>query len=449
VDVATLRLPIRLPGHAEPRRASLAERMAETQTPGLAVAVIDGGDLAWAGGFGVLEAGKAAPVTPDTIFQVCSVSKHAAMVGALRLVQEGRLDLDEDVNRRLTSWRLPPSGGWPPRVTVRHLLGHTAGLTQNWYRGFWRDEPAPTLLQVLEGEPPANTPPVRATLLPGSRFRYSGSHYSVLQQLMIDVVGQPFPELMRELVFEPLAMRDSSYDQAFPERHGSVAVGHYTGAQPLRGGWRVLPEMAGAGLWSSAPDLARLALELQRARRGGPTAVLRPETAAEAFRPGPGGEYGLGMALWGEGDGRTFGHGGDNIGYKCRSVAYRERGLGGVVLTNGDDGWMVVDDVLSGVAEHQGWPGFDARPATLDRLPDGAAGHVGAYALRDDYTLRVTLEGGRLLLHAPDQAPLPLLPTGPAAYVTAPLDLAVTFADDALELDGQRAPRLATPSSAG
>jgi hypothetical protein len=207
--------------------------------------------------------------------------------------------------------------------------------------------------------------------------------------------------------------------------------------------------MAAAGLWSSAPDLARLALELQRARQGGATVLLRPEIAAEAFRPGPGGEYGLGMAFWGEGDGQTFGHGGDNLGYKCRSVAYRDRGLGGVVLTNGDDGWMLVDDLLSGVAEHQGWPGFDVRPAPLDRLPDGAERQVGEYALRDDYALRVTLADGRLRLHAPDQPPLALLPTGPAAYVTAPLELRVAFADDALELDGQRAARRATPSSAG
>ncbi len=181
----------------------IQERMAYHKTPGLSVAVINGGRIAWTRGYGVLEAGRDAPVTPDTIFQACSISKHVAMAGVLRLVAEGVLDLDEDVNRYLTSWKLPPNGTWQPRVTLRQLLGHTAGLVYNWYRGFRRGAEIPTLLDVLEGSPPANTPPVRVVMLPGTRFRYSGSHYSVIQQVMVDATGTPFPELMRRLVFEP------------------------------------------------------------------------------------------------------------------------------------------------------------------------------------------------------------------------------------------------------
>src|SRR5262249_49337217 len=163
-------------------RVSILKRMTYYTTPGLSVAVINGGTIEWARGYGVLEAGKATPVTPDTIFQACSISKHVAMVGALSLVQDGKLDLDEDINRYLTSWKLPANGTWQPHAPPRQLLAHTAGLTQTWYRGFHPGEPVPTLPDVLEGRPPANTPPIRSVLLPGSEFRYSGSHYSVLQQ---------------------------------------------------------------------------------------------------------------------------------------------------------------------------------------------------------------------------------------------------------------------------
>jgi CubicO group peptidase (beta-lactamase class C family) len=133
--------------------SSLLERLAYYHTPGLTVAVIDSGEIAWSRGYGVLDAGTGQPVTPGTIFQACSISKHVAMVSTLHLVQDGVLDLDEDVNRYLTSWKLPANGHWEPKVTIRHLLGHTAGLTQNWYRGFRRGDSVPSLLQVLDGQP--------------------------------------------------------------------------------------------------------------------------------------------------------------------------------------------------------------------------------------------------------------------------------------------------------
>jgi CubicO group peptidase (beta-lactamase class C family) len=417
--------------------------MGETQTPGVSVALIEGGELVAAEGFGVLEAGKPARVTPETIFQVCSISKHVAMVGALRLVQEGRLNLDEDVNRRLKSWQIPPNGGWQPVVTARQLLGHTAGLTQNWYRGYWRDEPAPTLLQVLDGQPPANAPPIRATLLPGSRFRYSGSHYSVLQQLLVDITGTPFPELMRELVLDPLGMHASSYDQAFPEtRPALVAVGHYIGAQPVRGGWRVLPELAAAGLWSSAPDLARLAVELQGARQGKPTVFLRADVVDEAFRTGPDAEWGLGVTIQGEADSRTFGHGGDNVGYKCRTLASCDGGDGIVVLTNGDDGSIIVEELLSGIAEQRRSRGLAPLPQPNGQPLRTAHDHVGRYLLGSDFELHVTLDEDGLCLHAHRQPPPRLEAIDASSYVTAPLDLKVTFTAAGLELDGQVALRI-------
>jgi CubicO group peptidase (beta-lactamase class C family) len=409
-------------------RQSIPDRMDYYKTPGLSVALINGGMLEWARGYGVLENGKSTQVTANTIFQVCSISKHVAMVGTLSLAQAGLIDLDEDINRYLASWKLPANGAWQPRVTVRQLLGHTAGLTSNWYRGFRQGERIPTLLQVLEGQPPANTPPVRSVLIPGSQFRYSGSHYSVLQQLLVDVTNTLFPQLMRELVFEPLNMTNSSYDQAYPDaRPDSTAVGHYIGGEPVHGKWRILPEMAAAGLWTTATDLALLAIEIQRAHAGESSRVLRKETVDQALTSQVAESFGLGMELGGPAEGRHFGHGGDNIGYKCLTTAYIEGGMGAVMLTNGDDGFGVMLDLLRAIAEEYRWPDETPKRTAISLSPQIYDGYVGAYELRPAFTCLVSKQGDRLFLHVTNQAPFELQPLSEATFFAQVLNSQISF----------------------
>lgn len=410
------------------QRATLAERMAFYTTPGLSVAVIKDGTVAWARGYGVVETGRSIPVTPDTIFQACSISKHVAMVGALRLVQDGVLDLDADINHSLVSWKLPPNGTWQPRITTRQLLGHTAGLTQNWYRGFERGAVAPTLPQVLDGQPPANTPPVRVALLPQSQFRYSGSHYSVLQQLMVDVTNTPFPELMRDLVFKPLGMHNSSYDQASPEtRQESVAVGHAIGGTPVHGKWRVIPEMAGAGLWTTAVDLAQVACEIQRAYAGKPTKVLDKAMVEQALMPQVVPSFGLGVQLEGAGTARRFGHGGDNIGYKCVSTAYLEHGLGAVVMTNADDGISVAQELLYTIAQAYDWPDYAPKRIPISINPHRYAAYVGAYEVRPGFVVTVQKQGDTLHVQVSGQPPFEIQPSSDTTFFAQVVSSEITF----------------------
>jgi len=410
------------------RRATLAERLAFHNTPGLSVAVINEGKVEWARGYGVVEAGRDDPVTADTIFQACSISKHVAMIGALRLVQDGVLDLDEDANRYLTSWRAPANGAWQPRVTVRQLLGHTAGLTYCWYRGFRHGDATPTLPQVLDGVGPANTPPVRVVLLPGTQFRYSGSHYSVLQQLMVDATGTPFPMLMRALVLDPLGMRNSSYDQSYPDtRPATTAVGHYLGGAPVDGQWRVIPEMAGAGLWTTPGDLARLACAIQHAHTKAATGFLTPDLVDQALTPQIDASFGLGTQLEGPDTVRRFGHGGDNIGYKCFTTAYLEHGLGAVVMTNADDGAWVALEVLRRIADEYGWP--DYTPARAATSVDARAydGYAGTYALRPGVTIGIERKGDTLLLTLQGQPAIELRPSSDTTFLSPAVNSAITF----------------------
>src|SRR4030095_4664690 len=166
-------------------------------------------------------------LTADTLFQVGSMSKAISAVGALRLVDEGVLDLDEDINRRLVSWTIPANGTWVPRVTLRHLLGHAGGVSVQLFPGYATGDAIPTLRQILDGAEPANSAPIRVQIVPGTHYRYSSGGYAVLQQLMIDVTGRSFPALMRDLVLDPLGMANSTFEQPLPEsRWTTAAVGH-------------------------------------------------------------------------------------------------------------------------------------------------------------------------------------------------------------------------------
>jgi CubicO group peptidase (beta-lactamase class C family) len=412
---------------------ALAERMERLLVPGVSVAVIDAGRMEWARGYGVREAGRPDPVTPSTLFQAASISKPVAVLAALRLVGEGRLDLDEDVNRYLTSWRVPANGGWQPRVTLRQLMCHGAGLTVHGFPGYHRDRPIPTLVQVLDGTAPANTPPVRGNAVPGTQFRYSGGGTSVMQRLLMDVTGRPFPDLMRELVLDPLGMADSSYEQPLPEnRQNLAASGHRTGGGVVAGRWHVYPEQAAAGLWTPPSDLAKLALSVQRARGGKPHPFLSPELIDEMLTPQVEEHIGLGFFLEGQGAERRFGHTGGNEGFRCRLVAYSERGQGAAVMTNGDFGGLIFEELLGAIADEYGWPGYRPQgrvPAILDARVHER--YVGSYQLKPGFELTVTANGGALSVHATGQdAPLELRPLSETDYFAIAVDAEIAFSTD-------------------
>ncbi|WP_370672330.1 serine hydrolase domain-containing protein [Streptomyces sp. SolWspMP-5a-2] len=324
-------------GSPAPRLPMLRHRV-----PGVGVAVISDGGLRGAWGFGTLGADDPAPVDERTVFQVGSISKHVTALGVLALVQEGRLDLDTDVNRMLTGWRLPGDG-----VTLRHLLTHTAGLGAQSYDGYRAGLPMPTPAQVLDGAHPALTPPVRPVGPPGSPYLYSSSNYTVVQQVLQDVTGQDFAPLMRALVLDPLGMRDSDFAPRVPDLPGTtLARNHDAAGAPYPEGWHLYPESAAGGLWSTPRDLARVAVEVQRAVSGGPSAVLGAEAAAELLRTHPGTPGGLGTAGKAYGGRRWFGHTGGVPGFRALTWADPDRGLGLVVTANSDAGEDFLRELL-------------------------------------------------------------------------------------------------------
>ena len=173
-----------------PHPVPLLERLDVLGVPGVSVAVIQDGQVEWTGGYGVREAGVAGPVSAETMFQAASISKPVTALAVLQLVQEGVLDLDEDVNRYLRSWKVPANGPWQPRITLRHLLSHTAGMTVHGFPGYTAAGPMPSLREILDGTGRANTFPIRVDSPAGLQFRYSGGGTTVVQQLLLH--GLPY-----------------------------------------------------------------------------------------------------------------------------------------------------------------------------------------------------------------------------------------------------------------
>jgi CubicO group peptidase (beta-lactamase class C family) len=406
-----IRLPSPLPYEAEPP-SELTALLERFRIPAVSVAVVAGGTVEWARGWGVRDAQTGEPVTPRTLFQAGSISKPVAAMCALRLVAEGRLELEADVNELLGSWKLPANLGWLPHVTVRQLLSHTAGLTVHGFPGYPRDAQAPSLVEVLDGR--GNTPPVRVSTIPGLQFSYSGGGYCLLQQLLVDLAGKPFPELARELVLDPFEMAESTYEQPLPEHlRSQAASGHRQGGKRVDGNWHVYPEMAAAGLWTTPTDLARFLIAVHEAKAGAPGALLPREIADEMLRPqAPNVSYGLGLQLEGEACSLLFGHGGDDQGFIAWMGAYAELGLGAVVMTNADDGWRLIGPVREAIARAYEWPGSEAAQPQIREPRLDARAYVGIYQLRDGEVLRVERSAAGLLLVPPQQDPIELHPAG-------------------------------------
>ncbi|MEV6951754.1 non-ribosomal peptide synthase/polyketide synthase [Streptomyces sp. NPDC051183] len=336
-----------------------AEAMIEHQVPGVSVAVIRDGELAEVRGFGVTSAGGGARVTPDTLFPAASMSKFVSALGVLRLAKDGLIDLDGDVSRHLTSWQVP--GG--AVVTADQLLRFTAGIThpetalENHFYG--RGEPRPTAAEILHGRAPAKTPPVVLEGVPGRVFMKNNVSYTVLQQLVEDVTGTPFPQYMREKVFAPLGMTASFYEPELPPAAAAVAVGHGEDGAPLAEGSMAHPDTAAAGLWTTAGDLARVLLEIRRAHRGEASEVLDPALAGRMLTVvEPGRFYGTGSIVDTTGGDLEYGHTGRTSGFHALALSRLGSGTGVVVLTNADSGRAVLKQVLASVRdEDEAWAG--------------------------------------------------------------------------------------------
>jgi CubicO group peptidase (beta-lactamase class C family)/predicted transcriptional regulator YdeE len=353
VESVVVELPVSS-GEA-PVRLSLADLMKTYDVPGLSIAVIENFKIVDVRGYGVIGPGSTASVTPKTLFQAGSISKPVAATGALWMVEHGQLSLDEDVNKKLTTWKVPENEFTATeKVTLRRLMSHTAGLTVHGFPGYDVDAPVPTLVQIFNGEKPANTEPIRVDTVPGTKWRYSGGGVTIEQQMMIDVSGKPFPAFMRETVLDKIGMTDSSYEQPLPSaRAAMTAGGAYSDGKAVHGKWHVYPEMAAAGLWTTPTDLAKFAIEIALSKQGKSNRVLSQKMTQEMLTPVMN-DVGLGFFLDKDNPGQ-FGHNGADEGFQALLTMNSETGNGVAMMADSDNGISVMDAVLRRVAKEYAW----------------------------------------------------------------------------------------------
>lgn len=418
-----------------PRPMTISDRMAHYKVPAVSVAFFDHGEILWARAYGFADVAAKKPATPDTLFQAASISKPVTALGALRLVQDGKLNLDEDVNLELKSWKVPENEFTKTeKVTIRRILSHSAGLTVHGFPGYASGAPVPTVVQILNGEKPANTDPIRVDVVPGTLWRYSGGGFVVLQTLMSDVTGKPFPEVERELVLDPAGMKHSTYEQPLPKNRAAEAATPYrNNGEPIAGGPHTYPEMAPAGLWTTPSDLARMAMEVQAEYAGKSSKILNQAMARQMLTHQIG-TWGLGFGLENAGSSSPhFGHGGANEGYRCDLETYRDSGQGVAIMTNSDSGGEVTAELLRAIAKEYAWPDFGpvvhsiikANPATFTP-------YAGTYEVPGIGKLTVTMKSDGPYVQADPLGPEPqqLLPESATQFFILSSDVTFTFQKD-------------------
>lgn len=416
----------------------LRERLEQCHTPGASIAVINNFEIEWARGFGLIEAGTALEVKPTTLFQAGSISKPIFALAVMRLVQEVRLDLDEDINNYLTSWQVAANGDWQPRITLRQLLSHSAGLTVDGFRGYQVSEPLPSVVQILNGEPPANSAKIEVNILPGLQYRYSGGGTTVAQQLLVDVLGKSFPEIMRELVLEPLKMDDSTFEQPLPiDWAVRAATAHPWKGIPLRGRYHLYPEMAAAGLWTTATDLAKAGVELlQVLNDKKQPALLAKETILSMLRPqSPDQEglktefYGLGFACQGQDESFYFGHSGGDEGFVALLRVYKDIGKGAAIMLNSNEGYPLIKEIMRAIALEYEWPGVLPQEKKVIDLADTTL-YTGMYTTQMGLKFYITGNNGKITIKSGQQPPLSLFPLSELEFFAVAINTLVRFEKD-------------------
>lgn len=407
---------------------NIEARMKHYHVPGVSIAVINNGKIEWVKSYGVMDEETKEPVTRETLFQAGSISKPVAAYAALKMVEEGKLDLNENVNTYLTTWKLPDNEFTKDKkVALKHLLSHTGGLTVHGFPGYSPDLPVPTTVQVLDGLPPANTPPVRVDKVPEESFRYSGGGYTIMQQMLVDIEGKPFPQILKEKVLGPLGMNNSTYDQPLQSAQlVKAATGYLPDGTMTKGKRHTYPEMAAAGLWTTAEDLARFALNIQKTIQGDSGKVLSKAMIEKMLTPFVADFIGLGLFFDKTEDDIYFGHGGWDEGFSSEMVAHKTKGYGVVVLTNSNHPEFI-SEVIRSVARTYAWSNFVPVYKAMEMDTTKFASITGRYKNSSDGLITVYTEGNRLFKKNLRGTPTELFQISDSSYISRESEQVIQF----------------------
>jgi CubicO group peptidase (beta-lactamase class C family) len=325
---------------------SIEERMEHYGVPGVSIAVLHNGKIEWAKGYGVMDIKSKSPVTEQTLFQASLLSMPITAYGALRLVEQNKVSLDKNINSYLKSWQLPDNEFTKEKkATLRNLLNHSAGINIHAIPGYSADLPAPTLVEILNGTPPVKNDPILVDRKPDESINLSDAGYAIIQQMMLDVENKKFPEIMNELVLQPLEMNNSTFSQTLSKEQSMMAATAYLkDGSMVKGKRHTYPVMASNGLWTNAKDLAKFIINIQQTLKDNSNKGLSKDMTELMLTPSgvkglvryysPDFKYGLGIHISNKKGETYFDHWGWNRGFFSLMIAHKDRGYGVVVLTN-------------------------------------------------------------------------------------------------------------------
>lgn len=384
------------------KKYTIQERMKYYHVPGISIAVIKNGQLNWAKGYGMANTLTKRKVDKNTLFQAGSISKPLAALAALKLVEEGKVKLDENVNKYLKNWKIKENKFTQnKKVTLRRLLTHSAGTTVHGFPGYKQSDKFPDIVAVLSGK--GNTSTVTVDMEPGTKFRYSGGGYTIMEKVVEDVSGMPLEKYMAKYILQPMGLTNSTYAQPLPKKYHTQASAAYNRkGKIVKGLWHNYPEQAAAGLWTTPSDLAKYCIEIQQVLKGKKKGVLSKETVKKMLTKHQS-NWGLGPQLrWG-GDSLIFRHGGKNEGFTNDMLAFAHRGNGLIIMTNGDNGGQLMREIQLAISKYYGWgirqgktiKVVDLKAAQIKRL-------LGKYKYEGkingkDYLAKVKMKHGKLL----------------------------------------------------
>lgn len=402
------------------RSFSILQRMEEYKIPGVSVTIVKDGEIVFAKGFGIMNSETSEEVNTHTLFQAASISKPIATLAVLKLVEEGIVDLDTDVNIYLKSWKIPDNKFTQvEKVTLRRILSHTAGINVHGFPGYSQTNKFPSTIDVLNGK--GNSPAIIVDTFPGSLRRYSGGGFTIMQQIVKDVSGMELGEFMEKRIFPEIGMTESTFTQPLTgDKVDLASCGHDYQGRLYEGRWHNYPEIAAAGLWTTPSDIAKYCIHIQNILDNKIVGVLKKETV-ELMLTRQINNTGLGLALKNESDSLIFGHDGTNAGFTSQMLSFAYKGDAIVIMTNSDNGKAFIDELVTCVSTFYNWnirKNKIVKPITLQNKD--LAIYTGKYAYqvngRTNY-IKVKVKNDKLTIYLPNREQVPLLPLSNLEFI--------------------------------
>jgi CubicO group peptidase (beta-lactamase class C family) len=310
--------------------------------PGVSIGIVHDQQLVWARGFGLADAEKRIPATPETLYRVASISKLFTVTAVMQLRDAGKLRLDDPVTAYLPWFSVKSEHVAAPAITVRHLITHTSGLPREAAYPYWMDATFPDWDQIKSKLPLQNQ-----ILATETRWKYSNLALALAGEVVATLSGQAWSDYVKANILDPLGMTATLATTPAPD-HPGLAAGYarcLPGQPRKRAPWSDLKAIApAAGITTSVSDLAKFAmLQFRTAGAAGGAQILKASTLREMQRvqwidDGWEQGWGLGFSIY-RFKGKTYvGHGGSLRGYRTDLRMSMADRIAVISFTNADDG---------------------------------------------------------------------------------------------------------------